>query len=129
MTTELLCLVVNALWGAVLVFVEVLAKTKSAGVAWNAGNREREPDVAPWVQRTGRALSNHKENFPLFATGVLVVHLTGRADRWSALACIVYVVARVVHALLYMAGITRARSLAFGVGLVAVVVLYSRLLA
>ena len=44
MTVDLACLVVNALWGLVLVFVEVGGKTRVAGSAWNAGNREIEPE-------------------------------------------------------------------------------------
>lgn len=129
MSTDLVCLVVQALWGATLVSVEVIAKTKTAGVDWNAGNRDTQPKVAPWVERAGRALANHKENFPFFATAVIVVHLAGKADRVSALAAVVYVVARAVHALVYIAGITKVRSLAHVVGLVATLTIFSRLLA
>lgn len=127
MSTDLWCLVVNALWGVVLVQAEVAGKTKAAGKEWNVGNREKEPVFPDWVNRTGRALNNHKEAFPLFLTTVLVVHLSGAADRTSAIACIVYVVARAAHGLLYMAGITKVRSAAFLVGIGAVVVLLSRL--
>lgn len=127
MTTDLLCLVLNALWGAVLVFVEIIGKTATAGPAWNAGNRDSAPEFAPWIQRAARALSNHKENFPLFATAVLVVHVTHDADRTSAVAALVYVVARVIHALLYIGGIKGARSLAFLVGLAATLTIFTRL--
>ncbi|MBX3232140.1 MAG: MAPEG family protein [Labilithrix sp.] len=129
MTTDLICLVLNALWGAVLVQVEATGKTRAAGVAWNVGNRDVDPKFPDWVGRAGRALANHKEVFPLFLTAVLVVHVTGRADRVSALAAIVYVVARAAHGLVYVAGITRVRSLAYLVATVACLAILSRLVA
>lgn len=127
MSTDLWCLVANALWGAVLVQAEILGKTKAAGSAWNVGNRDKEPEWPAWIQRTTRALNNHKESFPLFLTAVLVVHLSGAADRTSAAACVVYVIARALHGVLYVAGITKIRTVAFLTGFGAVLVLLSRL--
>lgn len=127
MTVDLWCLVANALWGFALVLIEIGGKTRAAGTAWNTGNRETEPEVPAWVERTGRALSNHKENFPLFLTAVVVVQLAGKADRVSGLAAATYVLARVLHATLYMAGIKGLRSAAWSLGTVAVVVVLTRL--
>jgi uncharacterized MAPEG superfamily protein len=127
MSTDLWCLVANALWGVVLIQGEVLGKTRTAGREWNIGNRDKEPTFPDWVNRATRALNNHKEAFPLFLTAVLVVHLSGAADRTSAIACVVYVIARIAHSLLYIGGVTRARTAAFLVGFGAVVVLFSRL--
>ncbi|MFO0665879.1 MAG: MAPEG family protein [Polyangiaceae bacterium] len=81
----------------------------------------------PWIDRTGRALGNHKENFPLFLTAVVVVHLAGRNDKVTAVACIAYVLLRAAHALLYIAGVERWRSRVFTLGVVAVFVVFSRL--
>lgn len=116
MTIDLACLVINALWGLALVGVEIVGKTRTAGPQWNMGNREREPDVPDWVGRAGRALANHKENFPAFATAVIVVHLVGQADVLSAAGSVVYVVARFAHGLVYLAGITGLRTAVFGIG-------------
>ena len=127
MSIDLWCLVANAIWGAVLVQVEATGKTRAGGTAWNMGNRETEPEVPEWVKRAGRALANHKEAFPLFLTAVLVVHLSGAADRVSGIACITYVIARAAHGLIYIAGIPKVRSAAFLVGIASVLVLLSRL--
>ncbi|MFO0741618.1 MAG: MAPEG family protein [Labilithrix sp.] len=127
MSTDLWCLVANALWGVVLVQAEVIGKTKAAGKEWNIGNRDTEPEWPAWVKRSAKALANHKENFPVFLTAVLVVHLSGAADRTSAIACIVYVIARAVHGLLYIGGVTKVRSVAFLVGAASVLVLLTRL--
>lgn len=127
MTTDLSCLVANAIWGWVLIQFEARGKTAKAGLAWNMGNRDEEPEMPVWVHRARRAIANHKENFPFFLTAVVVVHLAGKADRLSAIAAIVYVVARILHGALYTAGITKIRSAAYLAGLVATFVIFSRL--
>jgi uncharacterized MAPEG superfamily protein len=128
MTTDLWCLVANAIWGWVLVNIEAMGKTRAAGTDWNLGNRDTEPDFPASVKRAGRAVANHKENFPFFLTAVIVVHLAGKADGTSATACMVYAVARAAHGLLYVAGITKVRSLAFMIGMISIFVILSRLL-
>jgi uncharacterized MAPEG superfamily protein len=118
MTTDLWCLVAFALWGVALVAFESSSKTRLGGVAWSLGNRDAQPDaLPPWLQRAGRALNNHKENFPLFATAVLVLHITGHANHLTALGAIVFLVARVLHGVIYMAGITTLRSVVWFVAL------------
>lgn len=130
MRIELWCLVINALWGLVLVFVEVNGKTKAGGLQWNMGNRDSAttPTFPPWVERAGRALANHKENFPLFATAVLVAAVSGHLNQVTMIAAIVYAVARVLHGVVYIAGITGVRSAMFIVGTLAAVTIYSQLL-
>jgi uncharacterized MAPEG superfamily protein len=126
-TTDLWCLVANALWGWVLVQIEARGKTAKAGLAWNMGNRDEEPEMPAWIHRVRRAISNHKENFPFFLTAVLVVHVAGKADRVSAIASMVYVGARVAHGLIYTAGVTKVRSGMYLTGLIATFVILSRL--
>lgn len=127
MTTDLWCLVAHALWGLALVMLEITGKTVIAGAGWNNGNRDVSPVFPGWIQRTGRALANHKENFPLFAVAIIVVHLAGKADGTSAIAAGGYLGARALHGLLYIAGVTKLRSLAYIVGLGCVFVVLSRL--
>ena len=128
MTTDLWCLVFLAFWGVALTQIEVFGKTKAAGTAWNVGNREVTPTFPDWVNRASRALANHKENFPMFLTAVLVVQITGKADHVSAVASGVYLLARILHGVVYIAGITKVRSAVFIVGAIAVLVVFSRLL-
>lgn len=127
MTIDLQCLVANALWGFALVIIEIAGKTRAAGTSWNTGNRDEEPDFPPWVERAGRALSNHKENFPLFLTAVVVVHLSGRAGAVSAIAAIAFVVARVAHGLLYIAGVKGLRTVAWTAGTLSALAVFAQL--
>jgi uncharacterized MAPEG superfamily protein len=127
MTTDLWCLVANAVWGLGLITVEITGKTKIAGVSWNKGNRDDAPQFPSWIKRTSNALANHKENFSLFMVAVLVVHLAGKADHVSALGALGYVVARALHAMLYIGGVTGLRTVAWLAGLASVLVVLSRL--
>ncbi len=129
MTVDLACLVLNALWGLVLVLIEIMGKTRIAGAAWNAGNRDTEPELPGWLQRAGRALSNHKDNFPLVLTAVVVVQLAHANNRTSAAAAIVYVVARAVHGLLYIVGVKGVRTIAYLTGVAATLVILGQLVA
>ena len=124
MSIELLCLVINALWGFALVAIEIVGKTRVAGPQWNAGNRDGTREFPGWIGRAGRALANHQENFPLFLTAVLAVTLTNQADPISAIGSVVYVVARIVHGSTYIAGITGIRSAAFLAGLLGTAAVY-----
>ena len=54
---------------------------------------------------------------PVFASAVLVAHLTGANPESSASAAVLWVVARVLHAVTYLANIDWGRSLAFLVGM------------
>jgi uncharacterized MAPEG superfamily protein len=129
MRIELICLVINALWGFGLVSLEINAKTRIAGLAWNLGNRAANPAEFPdWIDRVGRALANHKENFPLFLTSVVVAVLTGHVNQVTAIAAIVYVIARALHGIVYIAGITGLRTAVWIVGSLSTLTIFSQLL-
>ncbi len=128
MTIDLWCLVATAVWGFVLVLFEVGAKTHWAGLSWNLGNREQTLQFPQWIQRTGRALANHKENLPLFLVAVLVLHISGRADSISAAAALGYVISRIVYSLIYIFGTTGIRTIAWGASQISVLIALTRLL-
>ncbi len=127
MTTELACLVLSALWGFVLVQIEALGKIHAGGLAWATGNRDAQPALPAWTQRAGRALANHKENFPLFATAIVAVLLAGKTDTVTKDAAIAFVVLRALHGLTYIAGIQRLRTLLWTASLVAALAIMSQL--
>lgn len=93
-------------------------------VAKASGERydNREPrawlarQTSPRVQRANAAQLNAFEAFPMFAAGVALAHLTGVPDARIAILAIVFVLARVLHGLFYVAGIAVARSLAWALG-------------
>jgi uncharacterized MAPEG superfamily protein len=127
MTTDLWCLVAIALWTIPLGYVPLFGRLAAAGMRYGFSNRAETPAVAAWVLRGDRALRNHLENLPVFATLVLVGHLTGRHGPATATAAMVFVAARIAHSLSYVAGIVVLRTLVFWVSLAAEAVILFRL--
>lgn len=128
MTVDLYAVVFLALWTFAVIYVGPAGKMRAAGVRWGFSNRETEPgDLPAWIGRADRAARNHFENLPMFAILVLVAHVSGKHDDVTAVASVVYCVARVFHALLYWTGVQYARTVAYYVGNACLVVIVSRL--
>src|SRR5688572_11829615 len=94
-------------------YIPVLARTHLHGLAWGASNRDHRPEEPAWLGRADRAFWNFLGTFPLFAALVLAAHVSGRHDENTALASEIYLGARVAHVLLYLAGVTYVRTVAF----------------
>lgn len=80
------------------------------------------PDPA-WAQRARRAHANAVENLAVFAPLVLILALKGVSTPATILACQTYLGARLIHYLVYAAGIPVVRTLAFAVGFAATIVI------
>lgn len=113
MTTDLICLLLLALWSIPLNHVPAFGRIAKAGVEWGASNRD-EPVAAPvWVGRADRAQRNHHDNLAMIVAVILIAEVTGQADGVTANAAIAVLAFRVLHGLAYWAGIPLARSLAY----------------
>ena len=80
------------------------------------GYPENSLPLSPWAERMKKAHSNAIENLVVFAALVLVVHLSGKSNDMTAIACMVYFWARVAHFVVYTLKIPLVRTLAFAVG-------------
>lgn len=118
MTTDLWMLLAAAGLQWLLIMIPATMGILANGIGWAFGNREDAKPAAAWVDRASRADRNLKENLPLFAILVLVAHVAQAADATTALGAQIFVGARVLHALLYMAGIPGLRTLAWVASLV-----------
>lgn len=72
--------------------------------------------LAPWAARMKQAHANAIENLVVFATLVLVAHIAGVNNEVTAIACVVYFWARVVHFVVLGFGIPWIRTLSFVTG-------------
>lgn len=81
-----------------------------------------------WAQRAIRAHQNAIENLAIFAPAVLVAHALSISTPATRLAVVVYFVARLIHFLVYTAGVPLVRTLAFAVGWGAQIVLIASVL-
>ncbi len=127
MTVELKML----LWSVVLTFVQVviasMGATQQAGLPALAGNREGMPELTGWAGRAQRAHLNMLENLPLFIALVLIAQLANRTNAMTALGAELFFWARLVQAVLYIAGVPWLRTLAWAVSLVGLVLIFVQL--
>jgi len=87
----------------------------SRGWAWVVGTREDPPTPTGWHGRIRRAAANMYENLPLFTVLVVVAHLSGHGrDALTTLGAETFFAARVVHAIVYVAGVPYVRTAAWG---------------
>jgi len=123
MTTDLLCLLLLALWSVPVNHIPAFGRVSEAGIEWAAGNREKTVEGPAWVGRADRAQRNHHDNLAMIAAVILIAHFSGQADGVTAIAAIAILVCRVLHWAAYVAGIGIVRSLAYvgsitGVGVI-----------
>ena len=81
-----------------------------------------------WAQRAIKAHQNAVENLAVFVPAVLVAHLLNISTPATKMAVVVYFFARLIHFLVYLAGIPVARTLAFTAGWVAQIVILASIL-
>ncbi|NEO83103.1 MAG: MAPEG family protein [Spirulina sp. SIO3F2] len=110
MTSDLIALLILALWTLFLNHLPALARVQVAGVQWALSNREDKPTTPAWVERADRAQRNHLDNLALIATVVLMAHVIGRNDVVTAIAAGVITSSRIAHSLFYLAGQPLLRS-------------------
>jgi uncharacterized MAPEG superfamily protein len=83
----------------------------------NRAPREFLAGVSGGAQRAHWAEQNSYEAFPLFAAGVVVAHLAGADPDTANLLALVFVAARAVHGVCYIADLATLRSLVWLIGL------------
>jgi uncharacterized MAPEG superfamily protein len=127
MTTELWILVAAALLCLALPLVYGPLYIHQAGNAIVQGNREGAPEPTGAAGRGLRAHRNLLENLLPFAVAVLVARVAGVSDGLTVAGAWLFLGARVVHAITYVAGITKVRTLAWFAGVVGIVMIFTQL--
>jgi uncharacterized MAPEG superfamily protein len=83
----------------------------------------RDPTARPvplWGKRADRTYLNAVEVFAPFAALVIVAHIAGKANAMTAFWAACFFWLRVIHAVVYLAGIPYVRTLVFTLGFVSV---------
>jgi len=121
-------------WSVVLLiaqmFLASIPATMELGGPYQAGPRD-EGKVAQgrFAGRAARAFRNLLETYPAFVALALALAVTGKTGGYAATAAIIWLVARVLYAPLYIVEIPFARSIAWFVSLLALVAMLIRLLS
>ena len=119
------------MWASILYVVQAMIAALAAdiqnGVAWGLGNRAVIPTVEGWGGRAQRAYVNMAESLLPFACLVLIAHSLGRTGELSVLGAEIFLVSRLAHAVLYVAGVKILRSLAYFGGIAGMVLIIVQL--
>jgi len=117
MTIDLWILFSLALLTELLTLPPLVARgSVPGGIKWIFYNRDTElAGVAPWGGRAVRAHSNLANNLAMYAVVIGTAHFTGSTNDLTQVAGIVLLIARVLHALVYIAGIPYLRTAVFAV--------------
>ncbi len=101
------------------------------GIAKAGGERYNNRHPRVWLDkqqgyraRAAAAQSNSFEAFPFFAAAVIIAHLTNAPQGRLDLLAIVFVVARIVYVVCYLADWHWARSFVWIVGFVTCIVIF-----
>ena len=101
------------------------------GIAKVGGERYNNRHPRVWLDkqqgyraRAAAAQSNSFEAFPFFAAAVIIAHLTNAPQGRLDLLAIVFVVARIVYVVCYLADWHWARSFVWTIGFVACVAIF-----
>ncbi len=117
MTIDLWMLVASAFLCVFIPNISLVGLVQTpGGSTWGFGNRDTPLKVAPWVERTRRAHMNLVENLAPFAVLVLVAHVAGKANGMTALGSELFLISRILHLLVYIAGIPVLRTIVFAIG-------------
>jgi len=126
---EYLCLAIMGIFSLVAFLPASKAKADTFGLKFLAGNRDHKPqrELPAWGDRAERAHNNLKENLPGFIIAVLLLGATNHFTYLTAVCAIVYVVSRLGHFVVYIAGIGPLRSLCWVAAMVANFIMYVQL--
>ena len=128
MKPELSLLVWAALLTLVQAVVAVQGAMMQAGLSTLAGNREGMPEIRGWAGRAARAHRNMLENLVLFAALVLVAAIADKTNSTTLLGAQIFLYARIVYALVYIAGIPWLRTAVWTVSVVGLAMIFVQLI-
>lgn len=123
MTPELTVLVLSALLQGVQIALAGAAMNRDVGVDYNASPRDEEVSFSPLTGRLRRAVNNHFEAMALFTIAVVALALSGKGGPLTAACAWVYLAARILYMPAYAFGWSPWRSVIFGVGATATLVM------
>ncbi|MCH2354325.1 MAG: MAPEG family protein [Pseudomonadales bacterium] len=112
MTLSLWCLVIVAVLPYVLAGVGGYFRRTNLGTVDNDNPRGQAALLEGAGARAYAAQANAWEALALFLVGLALVHFTGTADQ-AGTASIVFVIARILHAIFYISGAATLRSVSF----------------
>jgi uncharacterized MAPEG superfamily protein len=124
MPIELIGLVASVALGLVHIVLASHSTSFQRGYRWTASARDEEvPPLRGLAGRLSRASANYLETFPYFGVMVVAVYFADASSSTSAWGVGFYILGRALYLPLYAFGIFLARSLAWNVAILGIVLL------
>jgi len=127
MTVELTMLVYSVILTFLIISVPAIGGILQNGLATQAGARDGLPEPTVFMKRARRLQDNMIENMVLFVPLVLAAQAAGISNAETVMGAQIFVVARLLHALIYLAGIPWLRPAAWAGAVVGMVMIGSAL--
>ncbi len=127
MSTELQML---AMAGSFILLLTLIQGTRNVlvlGLVTAAGNQHGIAPWSGWNDRLNRAIRNQIEAIAIFAPVLLAVEVAHLTNETTAMGAQIFVIARVVHAIVYTTGVPWVRTTAWAVGVAGIVMVASPL--
>ncbi|MGV8997073.1 MAG: MAPEG family protein [Parvibaculaceae bacterium] len=106
MTVELSAIVYAGALLLLLILISAATNVSAMGQAWGTGNREAQPSAEGLKGRAKRAYMNLLEQLVVFSALAIPAHIAGIHSSMTILAAQLFIVGRVLHAIVYLAGWT-----------------------
>jgi uncharacterized MAPEG superfamily protein len=123
MTPELTVLVLAALLQYLQITLAAVVMNRDVGPAYNASPRDEKVEFSPLTGRLRRAVDNHFEALALFTVAVVALSLSGKGGPVTAASAWIYLAARILYIPAYALGWSPWRSVIYGVGAMATLVM------
>ena len=127
MKTELAMLLGAVVLAMIQVVIAVVGAMLQVGLPVLAGNRENIPEILGWAGRAARAHRNMLESLVLFAAVVLTAQAAGISNAMTVLGAQLFLWGRVAYAVLYVAGVPWARTAAWAVAVLGIVLILAQM--
>jgi uncharacterized MAPEG superfamily protein len=122
---ELIALELSVLLFLAHVITQALTKRAELGQDYMMGLRDASREAkGVAARRAERALANFLENYPPFIALDLGLIATGRMGGWGA---ILWILARIAYLPIYVTGVPIARTVCWGLGIFALLLMLARL--
>lgn len=99
-----------------LIMLQGASGTLMNGIGWGLSNRQTAAKDSPFYDRLSRTITNHIHAMLMFVPLVFILHMADLSTTMTMRATIIFVIARLAYAVVYVMGITFIRSLMWGVG-------------
>lgn len=129
MTIELTMLIYSVGLLMLVLLIQATAGILANGLMAQAGSRDDLPEKPVFHARVTRLRDNSIENLLMFAPVVLAANVAGVSNDATVLGAQLFFYARVVHAVVYLAGLPLIRPVPFAVAWVGIIMIVRQLLA